>query len=277
MTLSVVVTGASGFIGSALVKRLKNEPDIEVVPVCRSAIDATHICVDDYRNTPKGDVLVHLAEDPDRTRVNLAGEIYRKESGAVLDVLLSKGFSKVIYCSSATVYGDTGNQPYSEESSVEPIDNYDRAKFENESRVLAVEGIVVRFSNVIGPKMSPNNVISDILKQLPGSGPITVRNDRPVRDFIWLDDVIDGLQILITRGGGGTYNIGSGQGTSVRELARMALSITGPGQQSRTIRSMAVSSNPSCNVLDISKMKQMYGWSPTKNVYQCIERLISYT
>lgn len=274
MILSVVVTGASGFIGSALAEWLKKQPDIEVVAVSRTTIDTTHICVEDYGDTPKGNILIHAAEDPDRVRVNLAGESYYKKSVTVLNELLSKGFDKVIYCSSATVYGDTGCQPYAEESPVKSVDNYVRVKLENERRVIAVGGIVVRFSNVIGPGMSPSNVISDILKQLTGSGSIAVRDDSPVRDFVWLDDVIDGLHILITQGMAGIYNIGSGRGTSVRELAQMAIDMS--GQQSRKIKSLVVSPNSSYNVLDIGKMKQMYGWSPKTSMYQCIEQLITH-
>ena len=192
MRFSAVITGASGFIGSTLVKRLARDSDIEVVPVCRSRIDIPHVGVKDYGDTPEGNVLVHLAEASDRGGVNRAGEAYRKATGAVMDKLLAKNFDKIIYCSSSTVYGDLNALPCAEDCEVFAVDNYTRAKLENETRVLEANGIVVRLSNVIGPAMSPYNVISDILKQLPLDGPITVRNDIPVRDFVWIDDVADG-------------------------------------------------------------------------------------
>lgn len=272
MNTSVVVTGASGFIGSAIVRKLGCVEGTRVFPVSRTETNSKIIYVEDYCNTLTGDVLVHAAEDPDRSRVNQAGEGYFKESVAVVDELLSKGFGKVIYCSSASVYGDGQDKPFSETSPVKSIDNYVRTKLENERQVLAAGGVVVRLSNVIGPNMSPNNVISDILKQLPLDGPIVIRNERPVRDFIWLDDAVEGLCTLITRGTNDVYNIGSGQGTSVKELVEMALAIT--GEHHRSIQSITASPKPSYNVLDISKMMHVYGWAPTKNVFQCMKALI---
>ena len=272
MTRSVVVTGSSGFIGSALVEKVKQSFGYKIVPVCRSSIDSVYINVSDYRDTPSGDILIHLAEDPDRGHVNSLGTRYVEESGAVLCALLTKGFEKVIYCSSATIYGDKGTIPYSEDSSVHAVDTYVTAKLENERRVLAASGVVVRISNVIGAQMASNNVISDILKQLPDRNPILVRNDKPICDFVWLDDVIDGLMTLINHGESGVYNIGSGQGTSIRELARIILNIK--GQQARMIQSEAIGPPYSFNVLNLNKMKQMYGWTPSKNIYQCLEQLI---
>lgn len=273
MALSVVVTGASGFIGSALAKRLKYVSDIDVVSVSRSRIDESHICVDDYCDTPIGDVLVHLAENPDRLRVNEAGERYIEETGKTLDAMITKGCSRIIYCSSAVVYGDVGNVPYTEESPVYPVDNYARMKLNNEQRVTNAGGIVARLANVIGPGVAKHSVLSDILCQLPGTGPIYVRNDRPVRDFVWLEDVVSALMILILEGRTGIYNIGTEVGASIREIAEIALRTA--GKNKREVKSLSLSPGTSYNVVDIGKMKSTYGWSPKSTLDQSIERLVS--
>ena len=72
----------------------------------------------------------------------------------------------------------------------------------------------------------------------------------------------------------GIYNIGSGKGTSVHELARTALDIV--GQSQRSVISLAASPQPSFNVLDATKIHRLHGWKSTKNVYQCIKDLINF-
>jgi UDP-glucose 4-epimerase len=273
MAGSIIVTGASGFIGKKIINYLEKKTGFQLIPVSRSKNNNSNVYVKNYIDTPVGNILLHLAEDPVRGRVNKIGDKYIKNSGLVVENLLSKGFGKIIYCSSATVYGDSGTQPYSENSTVESVDTYVRAKLENEKRVLDAGGIVVRLSNVIGSGMSRNNVISDILKQLPeGSTPIMVRNSQPVCDFIGVEDVIEALRVLILQGSGGIYNIGSGRGTSIKELIQIALKIS--KQQYRQIDSADSSKSFSYNVLDISKMKQMYGWLPAISMEQYLKRLI---
>ncbi len=273
MAFSVVVTGASGFIGNALVKKLKYEPDIDVVSVSRSVIGESDICIDDYRDTPLGDVLVHLAENPNRLCVNQAGESCIKEAEIVLDAMIAKGYSRIIYCSSAVVYGDAGNVPYTEESPVYPFDNYARMKLNNEQRVINAGGTIVRLVNIIGPGMAKNNVLSNIFSQLLDAGPLRVRNEIPVRDFIWLDDVVSAFLILIREGSMGIYNIGTGVGISIREMAEKVLKVA--GKDMRGVKSLAVSPLPSYNVVDIGKMRSTYGWSPKLTLDQSIENLVS--
>jgi nucleoside-diphosphate-sugar epimerase len=273
MKITVVVTGASGFIGRALIKEFRRAKNLTVVPVARTNMGSPCICVDSYLDTPCGDVLIHTAEEANRSRANLFGSTYLKKSGGILCGLIEKKYTKIIYCSSAVVYGDYGNQLFTEKSPVIAEDIYVKAKQENENRVLDADGIVVRLANVIGPGMSTQNVVSDILNQLSKEGPITVRNDKPVRDFICIDDVTNAMKILVNEGISGIYNLGSGTGTSVRELATMVLDIAGVG--GRKIISQVINSKPSFNVLNIDKMSRLCGWTPTINLYNCIRNIIN--
>ena len=271
--MQVVVTGASGFLGSHLVTTLLNE-GINVVPVSRKTIGFENaVRVKEYAEIPTGDVLVHLAENPNRLDVNQAGEGYLNQAAAVLDMMMAKDYGKVIYCSSAMVYGDNGDAPYTEESPVYRLDNYSRMKLNNEKKILDADGIVVRLTNVIGLKMAKNNVLSDILSQLHNDGPIYVRNDKPVRDFIWLDDVISALSKLVFNGKSGVFNIGTGVGVSIRELAETVLAVA--GENKRGVKSLTVSSSQSYNVVDTGKMRSTFGWSPESTLEQSIKNLLS--
>lgn len=272
MNKKVVITGATGFIGSTLCRSLEDVTGYSVVPVTRMQNKPGFYFTSDYRDAPSGDVLVHLGEDSDRARVNRAGEAYRRETGEVVDSLLGRGYEFVIYCSSAVVYGDSGTKPYTEKMPVYPVDTYSQAKLENEKRVLNTGGSIVRLANVIGPGMAANNVISDILTQLSVAGPVTVRNGRPIRDFVEVDDVVRALISLIQKQVSGIYNVGTGIGVSIYELAEIFLAMV--GQDQREVNSIIASSARSYNVVDIEKMKSTFDWSPAITVSRSISNLV---
>jgi len=271
LTKKVVITGASGFIGRALCERLEQMTDYLVIPVTRSHDREGFYTVNSYDETPLGDILVHLGEDPDRARVNNIGVTYQQETGEVVEKLIKQGYKKMIYCSSSVVYGDRGIEPYRENGETYPVDVYSKAKIENENRVLNSGGVVVRLSNVIGTGMAANNVLSDILNQLPNSSPLIVRNGKPIRDFVWLENAVQALVLLIRESVSGVFNVGTGVATSIHDLADMALKITGQGD--RSINSMILDSDYSYNVINIEKMKRTLNWVPTVTLEHSIKNM----
>jgi len=271
LTKKVVITGASGFIGRALCERLEQMTDYLVIPVTRSHDREGFYTVNSYDETPLGDILVHLGEDPDRARVNNIGVTYQQETGEVVEKLIKQGYKKMIYCSSSVVYGDRGIEPYRENGETYPVDVYSKAKIENENRVLNSGGVVVRLSNVIGTGMAANNVLSDILNQLPNSSPLIVRNGKPIRDFVWLENAVQALVLLIRESVSGVFNVGTGVATSIHDLADMALKITGQGD--RSINSMILDSDYSYNVINIEKMKRTLNWVPAVTLEHSIKNM----
>jgi len=271
LTKKVVITGASGFIGRALCERLEQMTDYLVIPVTRSHDREGFYTVNSYDETPLGDILVHLGEDPDRARVNNIGVTYQQETGEVVEKLIKQGYKKMIYCSSSVVYGDRGIEPYRENGETYPVDVYSKAKIENENRVLNSGGVVVRLSNVIGTGMAANNVLSDILNQLPNSSPLFVRNGKPIRDFVWLENAVQALVLLIRESVSGVFNVGTGVATSIHDLADMALKITGQGD--RSINSMILDSDYSYNVINIEKMKRTLNWVPAVTLEHSIKNM----
>ena len=270
----IVITGATGFIGTALCEKLEEKKGYSVIKVTRSQEEkAGFCCVTHYQETPAGDILIHLGEDPDRSRVNKIGEPYRQQTGEVMESLLKKDYKKIIYCSSSSVYGDQGTELYNENMPTYANDTYSTAKLENEERVLNSGGIVVRFSNVIGNGMSKNNVLSDILKQLSQKTPITIRNIKPIRDFIWIDDAADAIVKLLQKETAGIFNVGSGEETSIKELTETVLGIA--KQQGRDLKSIITSPKHSYNVLNIEKIKKATAWQPKLTLPQSIGKIVN--
>jgi UDP-glucose 4-epimerase len=272
MTTTVVVTGASGFIGRAVVNLLRAESDFHIIPVSRSKSDLGVKLVEDYRNTPYGDVLIHLAENPDRAEVNRLGDKELQNSIEMLDSLIHKDYQFVLYSSSAVLYGEKSAQPYLETSPVDVLDIYSRLKLLNEERVLNSGGSVVRLANVIGPRMAQNNVLSDILSQLSGNGSISVRNSGPTRDFIWVNDAARAILGIVKREKGGIYNVGTGKGVTIEKL--ILLELEASGQEHRDVISVTPPDYQSSNVVDISKIYKDIGWRPLIDIKASIKMLL---
>ena len=271
--VTVVVTGASGFLGRAVIRALAQHRGVVVRPVSRQAI-AGAVRVGTYTQTPGGDVLIHLAEEADRAKVAALGPRYEGEAAGTVAQLLNRSYGRVIYGSSAVLYGDASSQPHMPDDAVYVTDDYTRLKRNTELAVLASpSGVVVRLSNVYGPGMSPANVITAILRQIPGSGPLVVMDTTPVRDFLWVDDAAEGFAALATaQTAQGIFNLATGIGTSIGETARLALDIA--GESGREIVATG-SGQASTIIADCTRTAQQLGWHPRVRLRDGLALLLS--
>lgn len=269
--MRVVVTGAYGFLGSAVLSRL-TETGFDCVGISRREVPGL-LRVARYADAPAGDVLIQLAEINDRMRANLLSTEYEQEASNTLHSLLEKGYEKVIYASSAVLYGDGICTPHVETDPVSAIDTYTRVKLAAEHSVLSRGGLVVRFANVYGPRMAAGNVLSHILGQLDRGGMITLQDTTPVRDFLWVEDAADAVVKMVEAPNKGLFNVGTGIGTSILELAKELLDKV--DQTERLIVSMQSATKPSCIVLDVKKIANELHWQPSVPLYEGLQRLVS--
>lgn len=275
--MRVVVTGASGFIAGRVMHLLRENPDIQLVPVTRKKIHNWYF-VTDYADSPSGDVLIHLAENPDRDYVASFGDSYEESKKSTLTALLAKGYERIVYASSAVLYGDLAEKPHLRSDSVTTVDAYTRVKYQSELAVLnSPAGIVARISNCYGMGMSESNVVSTILRQIKSSGPLRVKNASPIRDFINIDDVAAGIVTLALKqkqkqSTDSLYNLSTGIGTSIGALASMVLGIA--GQSDRLVESEINTQKLSQLILDSSETTFDYGWRPKIMLYEGLVELL---
>lgn len=256
--MKVVVTGASGFLGRALMRALASRR-LDAVGVSRRPAPGL-VQVADYADAPAGDVLVHLAELNDRRAAAAAGEAYEQEATRTLRALLDKGYGRVVYASSAVLYGDATEAPHAPGDPVHVTDAYTRVKRACELMVLQRGGVAVRLANLYGPGMARGNVLTAILDQIPAPGPIRVLDTGPVRDFLWAEDAALALAAVAAGRATGVFNVGSGTGTSILALAQTALQAA--GQPRRTIEATAPAGRPSKILLDIADTQSAFDWAP---------------
>ncbi len=228
--------------------------------------------VSNYDETPAGDVLVHLAEINDRSLAQVNGATYEEQALGTLTKLQGKGFSKIVYASSAVLYGDQSKTARRVGDPVFAIDTYARIKLASEKLVLEWGGVAARLVNLYGPGMSEENVLNSILRQLGTEGPICVRDASPVRDFLWIDDAVEALGTMATREGSGVFNVGSGVGYSILDLVNLIVRVA--GEDGRSIESMNMTNGISHLVVDIAGTEAVFGWHPSVKLLEGVATLV---
>ncbi|MEC5382421.1 NAD-dependent epimerase/dehydratase family protein [Aurantimonas sp. C2-6-R+9] len=270
--MRIVVTGASGFLGRRLARRLVADGH-DAALVSRRVLDAPGaVRLSDYSETPTGDVLVHLAERADRASAEALGDRHEAEALATLEALLAKSWRQVVYASSGIVYGDGSFAARMEDDPTQAAGRYAAAKLACEARVCAAGGTCARLANLYGPGQPTGTVLADILAQVPGSGPLYVRDAAPVRDFLWVDDAVDALVRMLVRHRPGVYNVGSGQGLAIGSLARLANAVA--GAPDRPVRETAPSGRASHLVLKVTRAHDQFGWVPQVSPRDGIAKLL---
>ncbi len=278
------VTGVSGFLGFHLAQELLSAGATVVGidkarnPTLMKKFEgkAEFIFVEDdiqkvndsSKWLDKADIVVHLAglaipkvcnSDPDLAmRINVDGtkEILSHSLGA----------KRFIFASTGMVYGDQDEIPIRETATTSARDVYALTKLigENLCKIYhyryGLPFTILRFGNSYGPSQAKDYLIPSLMNQGLSEGKIEVWDAKPIRDFIYVKDVVEAIvSILKTEVTcDEILNVGTGRGCSTKEIAEII---------SRQLSVPWVEINrkqdvPAKLVLDIAKVKSLTGWSP---------------
>ncbi len=253
---SALVTGGAGFIGSHLVDRLVDDgyrviivDDLKTGKLKNLNHEATfhHLSITnptllDVFKRESPDLVFHLAaqssvpksvQDPILdNEVNVLGTL------RLLEVSRRTGVHKIIFSSTGgALYGDPEEVPCPDDARVEPISPYGMSKYMAEQyldyygRQHRLNYTTLRYGNVYGPRQDPHGeagvVAIFILAMLTGHRPRIFGDGNQARDFVSVDDVVEANMAAIHRGHRQSFNIASGELTSVNELFGMLRDITG--------------------------------------------------
>jgi UDP-glucose 4-epimerase len=280
-----VVLGASGFIGVNLARKLA-EAGFELTCFAHKASESwpasARVILGDLVSPPgqlleamEGAIVFHLVSS---TRPTAKTEMAVAEIAtnlmatvALLETTQGAGCRWVFSSSGGTVYGQTDAALISEEHTNLPISSYGTVKLAIERyfslyRTLhGTDFVVARISNPFGPFQSAakgQGLIAALFERIGNGAPVEIWGDgKNVRDFVYIDDVIDALMLLGERGRPGeVYNVGSGVGTSVIELAtKISAILRVPAE---LVYAPARGVDVRRNVLDIQKIERELGWRP---------------
>lgn len=286
--LKVLITGGAGFIGSHVTdvmlsagysvtvvdnlvtgsrNNLRREAELIALDICDEEIDSIFSQV-------KPQIVIHLAAQTSVTRsmsnpyvdakTNVTGTL------RILDNCVKHNVQKIIYASSAAVYGTPVTLPINEEHPLQPLSFYGLSKLTPEKYIelhhslFNIPFTIFRFANVYGPRqdaVGEGGVVSIFLSKLmKQQTPIIYGDGEQTRDFIYVKDIAQAILAAITSGSGGCYNLSTGTASSINSLLRLACSIVGspfepqyyPARQGDIIHS----------ILDNTRAKQNLNWQP---------------
>jgi UDP-glucose 4-epimerase len=306
---TVVVTGASGYIGTALVDVLLNMP-CKLIRVSRSDLAPivgvqtikADICNAEIwgKIVDQADIVIHLAGN---TSVYEAANNPSESMNATLlpiTNLLKSAKEKnrrprVVFSSTATVYGLTTRLPVAEAIKPKPVTIYDLHKFFAEQQLAfatkqnLIDGVSLRLGNVYGPSNSftssrDRGVLTRVASMAIKGKNLTLYGDGDfLRDYIFISDVINAILLASTTSnvGGQSFNVASGIGTTVKQVfewvAIEAQRSTGKvvGLKSVPWPDSAAPIEFRNFVADTSKFINATGWKPLVSIKEGINLLVN--
>jgi dTDP-glucose 4,6-dehydratase len=194
--------------------------------------------------------------------------------------------ARFLLASTSEVYGDPEEHPQKETywGNVNPIGPrgvYDEAKRYAEALTMAyrnqqgVDTAIVRIFNTYGPRMRPNDgrAIPTFVRQAVANQPLTVYGDgSQTRSFCYVDDLIRGLYLLATSDEHLPVNLGNPSEFTVKELAETVIRVT--GSSSEIVYEALPIDDPQVRQPDITRAKQVLGWSPTVELEDGLRRML---
>ena len=312
----ICITGASGYIGSALVNRLKNYPVKKIIRVSRKKLtyqENLHDWILDLNEydswlkiVKQSDIIFHLSGN---TSITFAEQ--HPQNSLTSEVLPINNLVKaskqlqlnprVIYTSTATIYGLTEDLPVSESSSPAPLTNYDSNKLYAEkqleiaSKLDVINSVSLRLANVYGPSSSESSafdrgILSKIVKMSFENKAISIYGSgKYIRDYIYIDDVVRALINIsivnyseILKNSKSVLNVSSGIGTYIKTvfnlIAEEVGKITGENLKIKNVPwPNAVSEIEKRNFIGSSeRLKSLTGWTPITQLEEGVKLLVDY-
>lgn len=304
-----VVTGASGFIGKPLVNRLlvsdakilgidtksssryeneKNIKNIDNYQFLHTTLESSIKEIKSFLSDvpQKNRIVFHMAGIADAGICNHNPESAYKYNVdltyQLLEICRSVKGATIIFPSTGLVYGNLLQRPATEDDPVLSASMYTASKISAESIVMAYSynyycpSIITRLSNIYGPGASKNTVVGKIINQVENGRTIQVLDPEPVRDFIFLNDVVEALIKLFSiadKKPSTIVNISSGIGHTVGQVVDIANAVTAhTGEIEKQYKINKVFTD--YLVLSNNKLNEITGWTPPTSLYDGLKKSI---
>jgi nucleoside-diphosphate-sugar epimerase len=273
-------------IDNFITGKIENLRSIKNIKVIKGSVTNLNLLKSVFKGV---DYVFHQAALPSVAR-SIANPklIHRMNLDGTLNVLLaakSRGVRKVIYASTSAIYGDTPELPKCETMSPVPQSPYAVTKLASEYyckvfyEVYRLSTVSLRYFNVYGPRQDTEGeyaaVIPIFINRVSANQPPIIFGDgTQTRDFIFVDDVVDGTIASAETDDvdGEVLNIATGRSTSIRALAELIIKLAGKklGLEYAEARPGDIKHS----VADISKAKKLLGWKPKYTLSSGLKKLV---
>lgn len=300
----ILVTGGAGFVGGALTRRLVEggarvtvlddlfTGQADEIPTGAEFVQGS------VTDEPLVDELVaasslvfHLAARNIIASTANPRDDFATNIGGTLNVLLAARQGKVervVYSSSASVYGNPRSIPINEDDRVATLSPYAVSKLGGENYCQAfyesygLPTACVRYSNVYGPGQRPDNpycgVVAKFLVDAHAGRPLSIHGDgEQTRDYTYIDDAVEAtlLAAIRPRAEGEVFNVGTGIEVSVNTLARsVGRAFDKPIELNHVDRRDI--DNIRRRVVNIEKARRMLRWAPQVTLDVGLDRTVEW-
>lgn len=300
--MKVFVTGGAGFIGSHVVDELIKEG--HEVTIC----DNLQTGYEEYVNKNAKFIKVDL-KDIERLKKELVGfdaaihlaseciirdsiddpetHLKRNINNAInlLEAMRVNNVKKIVFSSSAAVYGETGDEPVPEEFPKKPMQPYGASKLAVEVVLsgyyhsFGINSVSLRYFNVYGPRddqIPVSRAVPKWFKAVFNGGNIELNwGGKQLRDYIFVEDVAR-AHILALKNCEGcrAYNIGSNTGHTMLQILEAIFHAA--GKRMPIIDAGPRPGDPNRLVADTSKIRNELGWVPQFNLEQGMKKVYNF-
>lgn len=299
--MKVLITGGAGFIGSHVVRLLLNAGHDAVIydnlsTGHKETVDKrAGLIIGDIQDKEKLkkalkgiDAVIHMAgliivpesvKDPIKySTVNVLGSV------SLLEAMNEIGVKKIVFSSSACVYGTPEKLPIKEDAPLHPDNPYGASKASIESFLqafnanFAFDAIILRYFNPYGPgelHQPETHAIPNFIKAALLKKPIPLYwKGEQVRDFIFIEDLAQAHIDVLKVSGYEVFNIGTEKGIKVREVVDQIFKIVGYEVEIKDLGKRAGDVN--ANYASGEKIKKMVGWKPKVSLEDGLNRTVDY-
>ncbi len=306
--MKVLVTGGAGFIGSHLVEALLKEEhhvrvlddlssghqenlnglDVEFIEGSVADFECVRTVMRDIDLVFHQAALVSVPKSVENPALNQAVNVTGTFN--VFEAARLAGVSRIVYASSAAVYGNDPKLPKQESDSVAPITPYAMAKRTSEltavvyAEMYGIESVGLRYMNVFGPRQDPSSPYSGVLsifsqRALAGEGVTIFGDGEQTRDFVFVKDVVQanllaGFKPNRYEQPAAFYNVGCGIQTSLNEIVDILRQIC--NQPMPITYKPARLGDIKYSVADIFGIHTALGFVPETAVYEGLEQTLAW-
>ncbi len=300
----ILITGATGFIGANLTRCLVGEGCRNIHILTRKTSDRWrirdihrrvhdhHVDIRDYARLRKvvlkikPQAVFHCAVYGGYPHQKSIREIFETNVNGTLNLIRSLSdisYESFLNTGSSSEYGiKTG--PMREDDAPCPIDIYGASKasatiFAETAAIAGKKPITtVRPFSIYGPYEAWTRLIPSVVEAAILDKELAIRSPSSVRDFIYIDDVIDFfLEVASRRRSLGVLNIGSGRQHSVRDVVRIASSLRGSRMKVKWARGDKSKMEPRPWMADMTKARRLIKWRQKTNLREGLRKTIEWT
>ena len=286
-SLRVAMTGGRGRLAPFIAAHL-GAADAEVISFSRSAGGGFQSAslLTQPRTLANFDVVLHLGWSTVPLTAEERPGIEETADLPLLQRLLEACASArqpphLVFFSSAAIYGNTFFAA-TEDTPCRPVGNYARAKLRAEEVIrLACERdpslrcCTLRISNVFGSAINstkPQGIIPRVCRAIHEDTPISIWGDGGnTKDYLFLDDFLDAVQIVVSQGLTGTFNVASEQSLSVREIVSLVESVA--GKTLRVAHCRAFSWDVEESRISAQRIRAATGWRARHDITEAIRQV----